>query len=115
MAVVISPEIAAAHLRAEEGDDADLVTLYVSAAVRSAADFLNREIYADTDDMAAAIVAGTAGSDPIVVNDAIRAAILLILGRLYANREDTVVGATVFDLPTGSKQLLYPYRVGLGV
>jgi hypothetical protein len=51
----------------------------------------------------------------IVVNGLIQAGILLIFGHLYANREDVVAGATVADLPQGSKHLLQPYRVGLGV
>lgn len=42
-------------------------------------------------------------------------AILLIVGHLYANREDVVVGAAVAELPQGSKALLWPYRRGLGV
>ncbi|MDQ0040822.1 head-tail connector protein [Variovorax boronicumulans] len=50
----------------------------------------------------------------IVVNDLIKAGILLILGHLFENREDVVAAVTVAQLPTGSKHLLTPYRVDLG-
>jgi hypothetical protein len=51
----------------------------------------------------------------IVATSNIKAAILLILGSLYANRENEVVGATVFALPLGAHALLQPYRVGMGI
>ncbi|SAK65437.1 hypothetical protein AWB80_03073 [Caballeronia pedi] len=114
---IITTEQALAHLREDAGVADDLIALYIGAAIQSASDYLDRKIYATTEDMAAAVLADTAGDDPIVVNDAVRAAILLILGKLYAFREDVVVGtsSSVMELPTGSKQLLFPYRAGLGV
>lgn len=51
----------------------------------------------------------------IVVTSTIKAAILLICGSLYANRENDVVGASVAQLPTGAFSLLQPYRVGMGI
>ena len=53
--------------------------------------------------------------DGIVVNDLIKAGILLLFGHLYANREDVVAGVTASELPQGSKYLLQPFRRGLGV
>lgn len=50
----------------------------------------------------------------LVMNASVEAAVLLILGHLYANRQDVVLGA-VNALPHGSIQLLVPYRVGMGV
>lgn len=49
--------------------------------------------------------------DGMVVNEAIRAAVLLIVGSLYAQREDVVVGASVAALPNGAEWLLAPYKV----
>lgn len=46
----------------------------------------------------------------VVVNGSIRAAILLIFGHLFENRETVVVGAPVADVPMGAKALLRPYR-----
>lgn len=51
----------------------------------------------------------------IVINPAIRAACLLKLGHLFANREEVVAGATVAELPLASKSLLVPYRIRMGV
>lgn len=100
------------HLRIDEGED---VSVYVMAAETFAQQFLNRNVYEDGDAMAAAVLAGTAGADPMVADDLIRAAILLITGHLYANREDVVVGASVAEMPMGSLYLLQPYRRQMGV
>lgn len=53
----------------------------------------------------------------VVVNQAIRAAVLLIVGHLYRNREDVVTGsgAAAAKLPMGAEALLWPWRVGLGI
>lgn len=51
----------------------------------------------------------------MVVNDAIKAAILLTLGHLHANRESVNVGNITSEIPRGVDSLLYPYRVGMGV
>ncbi|WP_295379564.1 head-tail connector protein [uncultured Pseudacidovorax sp.] len=52
--------------------------------------------------------------DGIVLTPSIEAAVLLILGLLFQNREDGQAG-TMTSLPLGSRQLLTPYRVQLGV
>lgn len=50
------------------------------------------------------------GDDPASVPAPIRAAMLLVLGDLYANREAQIVGTIVNENPT-AKALLGPYRV----
>jgi hypothetical protein len=109
---LVTSDQAAAHLRTDED-----VSLYLGAAALAASEFLNRQVYATDAAMAAAVLDGTAGDDPMVINDAIRAAILLQLGHLYRNREDVAAGASAaaVELPLGSRTLLQPYRVGLGV
>lgn len=48
----------------------------------------------------------------VVVDDTLKAAILLHLGTLYENREAVVAGSYVaVELPLGLKHLLAPYRV----
>jgi hypothetical protein len=37
--------------------------------------------------------------------------VLLIVGSLYANREDVVSGVSVAKLPNGAEWLLQPYKV----
>lgn len=51
----------------------------------------------------------------MVITSAIKSAILLILGHLYENREDVVIGLTVASLPSGAKALLQPSRIGVGL
>ena len=80
------------------------------------------ELLDDPDAQAAAIqtadnslirakVAHRQAMDGMVVNEAIKAAVLLIVGSLYAQREDVVVGVSVAQLPNGAEWLLAPYRV----
>lgn len=56
-------------------------------------------------------VAHRQAMDGMVVNEAIKAAVLLTVGSLYAQREDVVVGVSVAQLPNGAEWLLAPYRV----
>lgn len=52
----------------------------------------------------------------IVVEDDIIAAILLILGHLYRNREDVVTGVTATEVPNAARALLWPYtRIAAGL
>ena len=111
---VIPIEVAMQHLRAD-GEDQNYVALVLEAAEDSAVQFLNRRFYADADALASGVLAGDAGAEPILINPSIRAACLLIVGNLYGNREDVVVGTISSELPMGSRSLLMPYRIGLGV
>lgn len=52
--------------------------------------------------------------NPPSVDALVKAAIKLMLGHLYANREATT-DAAVQELPLGVSSLLQPFRVGLGV
>nr|DAH83225.1 MAG TPA: head tail connector [Caudoviricetes sp.] len=114
--MIVSYEIALQHLRASDGTpESDLIKLFIGAASEAACEFLGRKVYEDADALSAAILDGSTGADPILLNDSIRAAVLLILGHLYANREDSVVGLTAIALPMGSRSLLQPFRVGVGV
>lgn len=111
---VIQIEVAMKHCRADE-DDASMVQTYLDAAEDHAAKYLGRKLYRDQAALDAAVLAETAGIDPVVVTPSIIAACLLITGHLFAHREDVVMGVTSVDLPRGSEHLLFPYRVGLGV
>jgi hypothetical protein len=111
---LVTTEQALAHLRADSGED---ISVYLGAAELAAIAYLNRQVYATADDLAAAVLAGDAGGDPILVDDAIKAAILLTMGHLYRNREDVVAGpsAGALALPLGARALLQSKRIGLGV
>lgn len=112
---LITIDQARQHCRADSADDA-MLELYGGAAEVAAQQFLNRRVFKDTESMAAAVLDGTAGVDPMLANDSIRAAILLMLGHLYRTREDVQGsdGATI-QVPMGAHSLLWPYRIGLGV
>ena len=151
---------AKAHLRvASDYPDAQ-VSVYLGAAESMAAQFLNRDIYADQTALnaaiaavpAALIAAGTAydvamtaaeaiddaiakdaaeeyasyvyaeaqdsarrARAGIVIDDMIRAGALLILGHLFVNRQENVVGVSVASLPMGARNVLQPYRVSMGL
>ncbi|MCK2124314.1 head-tail connector protein [Pseudomonas sp. PNPG3] len=111
---VIGLTIARHHLR-EPDDDDDYLELLIEAAEGQAMDYLNRRFYADQQALDEAVVAGDAGESPMVCNKQIKAACLLILGHLYANREDVVIGTIATELPKGSVALLTPHRIGWGV
>ncbi|MFS0827600.1 head-tail connector protein [Pseudomonas phoenicis] len=111
---VISMTQARAHLRDPDDDD-DYLQLLIDSAEQSAMSYLNRQVYADTQSMAEAVAIGAAGDNPMLSNAPFKSACLLILGHLYANREDVVGGISVAELPRGSQSLLTPYRVGWGI
>lgn len=103
---IVLLETAKLHLRVIGTDDDAIVGIYLGAAEEAAAEYVGRAIYADVTAMAD----DTTG---IVINFAITAAILLICGHYYQNREDSVIGMSTAELPNGSKMLLQPYRVDL--
>ena len=104
------------HLRAQASDDDADLALKINAAELLAQEYVCRQIFATQAEMDAAVLAGTAGSTPpMVCNDLVRAAMLLTIGHLYANREEVVTGPAPTQLPMGSRILLAPYRKGMGV
>ena len=111
---VIDMSIAREHLRDPDDDEAYLVAL-LSAAEDQVAQYLNRRFFGDAQALEEAVADGTAGDRPILINPSITAACLLILGHLYSNREDVVVGTIATAMPMGAKALLTPYRVGWGI
>ena len=108
----VSLSQAMAHCRAES-EDLALMELYLSAARQTAMDYMNRSVYDDKAALDSALIDGIAGENPI--NDAINAAILLIVGHLYTNREDVIVGVSACELPNGAKSILNHYRINPGV
>lgn len=113
-ALFVSMDRAREHLRVDGAAEDALIRLYLGAAQQSAVDYLNRSVYATAQDLAGAVADGTGGLQPMVCNFAIQAAILLILGHLYANREDVADG-NLRQLPLGARSLLWPHRLSPGV
>ena len=103
------------HLREDSPDADDDVALKLAAAEEQACEFLGRQVFPDRDALVVAVAAGTAGPEPMVVNASIASAILLILGHLYENRSDVTSGTAAAALPMGSRHLLQPFRIRMGV
>ncbi len=130
MTELIPIHVAMAHLYA---DDADLeqVERKLAAAVVIAENYMGRKLYATHDDLQSAQTQASLERKQlvydddeiyqhklaelnkqirgVVINSAIETAILLILGTLYAYREDVAAG--VAELPMSAKFHLQPYRV----
>jgi hypothetical protein len=112
---LVSLSLARKHLRVDDPDDDEMVLFYLAAAEQAALDFMDRNAYVDNAALRAAVADGTAGDRPMVATPAVQAAVLLILGHLWENREDSVIGVSAVELPKGSRTLLAPSRIGLGV
>lgn len=129
-------EVAMHHLRADDDDEAD-VQRKLDAAEEIAAQYMGRTIYADAEALSvgieqageqinAMLSVGGGHIDldnshayhdalmqkrGVVMNPAIEAGVLLILGTLYAHREDVTVGFSASELPIAATHRLQPYRI----
>ena len=112
---ILTTEQAIEHCRADPEADAVMVALYLGAAIDAAQDYLRRKVFNNQAELDAAVDAGTAGLEPIVATYAIKAAMLLICGHLFANREDVVTGLQSYAMPMGSRDLLRPHRRSQGL
>jgi uncharacterized phage protein (predicted DNA packaging) len=96
------------HLRVDGSEEDTLLQLYLNAAEKAASNQLNRALYATT--------AGE-DADGLVMTDAIKAAVLLLVGHWYANREavTAVQGTNIRELPLAFSWLIDQERYGMGV
>lgn len=94
-----------AHLRMEESQTEEDVLLQslIDAAADYASKYIGRPVPWDDE-----------AGDPVPLPASVRAAMLLVVGDLYANREDTVVG-TIIGRIGFVERLLHPHRIGLGI
>lgn len=92
------------HCRVDTSDEDSLLQGYIDAAELAVENILDRRVYADA-------VAQGADTSGIVINAAIRSAILLLVGHYYAHRE-AVIGQpqSVAETPLAVRFLLSPYR-----
>lgn len=111
---LVELSLALGFVRQDVGVEDDVVQALLDGATQSAVDYLNRQVFDTQDALDAAVTAGTAGDNPMVVNAAIKAAILKTTAELYANREDSTLGS-VAELPFNARTLLRPHRIVPGV
>lgn len=95
MAEPISLKRAKEHLRVVTDDENGLITFYIRAAREYAEKYQNRIFVSDDPDVE------TVKPGALEI-----AAMLLIIGHLYENRETVVVGNTAVSVPTGAIRLL---------
>ncbi|AHB05615.1 bacteriophage protein [Pandoraea pnomenusa 3kgm] len=111
---LVTLELAVKFVRQDLGADDDVIQMALDGATQASVDYLNRQVFETDGAMQVAITAGTAGDNPMVVNAAIKAAILKTTAELYANREDSTLGS-VAELPFNARTLLRPHRIVPGV
>lgn len=102
MTVLTLPEVKA-HLRVDHDAEDVLISGMIDAAEDYVSRYLERPLPWEDED-----------GRPVPVPASVKAAILLIVGDLYANREGRFVGTTQTDNPA-VQMLLGPYRLGMGV
>lgn len=95
MSEPISLEKAKAHLRVVTDDEDALISLYIQAAREFAEKYQNR-IFVSGDPAVTVEKPGALEE----------AAMLLIIGHLYENRESVVIGSTAVSIPAGAISLL---------
>jgi hypothetical protein len=105
----VTLDTAKAHLRVDGSDEDALIGAWIAAAYLAVEGRIFRKVY-DTDD-----VIPTEDLTGIRTNEAINAAALLILGHLYANREEVITGnVSAVQVPVGADWLLTPYVLYTG-
>ena len=80
-----------------------MLTLYESAAKEYIESQLDRTLYADSvpEDV----------SNGLVINSAIKQAMLMTIAHWYEHRESVAVGVTKIDIEEGVWRLIQPYRI----
>ncbi|AOY00106.1 head-tail connector protein [Jeongeupia sp. USM3] len=97
-----------AHLRLDPDEtfEDDLVSAYLAAASEFVANETRRALYATSELLAAD---ASPPANALVVTASLQAAILLMVGHLYENREAVNVGNLVTEMPFAVRALLGPY------
>jgi hypothetical protein len=95
------------HLRVDGTAEDSAIQIYLNAAEKSISNYLGRVLYATS-----------AGTDTtgLVMDDAIKSAVLLQTAMIYENRDPKEVAQVQgLQMPNVIKWLLDPYRLGMGV
>lgn len=93
------------HLRVDSTDEDDVIAAYQAAAEATVCEYVDRDVYAAGDSPV------SADEFAIELEPPITAAILLLIGDLYAVREPDYKRDAGAMLPSSVRALLAPYRV----
>lgn len=96
------------HCRVEADftDDDGLLGIYTGAASRYVETWTRRTLF-ETESSPGYADA----EDPILMGDDVKAAMLLLIGHWYENRESVAIGDTAVAIPFAVEALLQPYRI----
>lgn len=96
------------HCRIEPDfvDDDKLLEIYSRAAWRHVEKWTRRTLYTLTTDPGY-----ESDEDRLLFDDDVRAAMLLLIGHWYSNREAVVIGQTPSEVPFAVEALLQPYKI----
>ncbi|MCU5775226.1 head-tail connector protein [Winslowiella arboricola] len=96
------------HCRVDDdfSDDDNLLKIYTGAAKRHVEKWTRRKLYQLNTDPGF-----ETDEDRLLLDDDIRAAMLLLIGHWYSNREAVVIGQATSEVPFAVEALLQPYRI----
>lgn len=97
------------YLRVDRGVEDEVVQLLIEGASQYVADYLNRRVFATEAELKDALAKNEAGAQPMLLNPAIRMAILKVAADLYSNRENSAQGS-LSEVPLSVRKLLAAYR-----
>jgi uncharacterized phage protein (predicted DNA packaging) len=96
------------HCRIDPDVDEDdqLLKKYIAAAARYVENYTRRHLYKSADDNGFAD-----DCDRLLLTEEVQAAMLLLVGHWYANRETAVIGQTAASVPYAVESLLQPFKI----
>lgn len=100
--MLIDIDLIKQHCRIDSEEEDELLEQYGQAAQAFIEIHLQRALFADEvpEDV----------SNGLVINAAIKQAMLMLIGHWYEHRESVVIGATTKEIELGVWRLIQPYR-----
>lgn len=101
--MLITLDLIKQHCRIDSDDEDALLELYENAAQQHIEKQLDRKLFADEvpEDVA----------NGLVINSAIKQAMLMTIAHWYEHRESVVIGVVSKEIEEGTWRLIQPYRI----
>ncbi|RUR34481.1 head-tail connector protein [Vreelandella nanhaiensis] len=93
------------RIEPDDSDEDGLLETYSNAARRYVENYTDRPLFETPE---AALI--SEAEKPLVLDDDITTAMLLMIGHWYVNREAVLVGVSTATLPLAVEAILWPYR-----